>query len=85
MRIRLELSRDSFLRLLAKCDRGSEQFSTLICGGVSEVSRHGRTEVIAEILCNLEDAQQLLAWASKNDPAGALEIRQSLRPFLAER
>jgi hypothetical protein len=81
MRIRLQLSRDSFLSLLNKCDRPSDQFSILISGCVSEVQHDDRIEVIAEILCNLESAEQLLAWANRNDAQAALEIRQSLQSF----
>ena len=85
MRIRLELSRETLLRLLTKCHRPSDQFSTLISGGISEISRDGHRELIAEILCRLEDAERLLAWAGRNDPESALEIRQSLRPFRVEK
>jgi hypothetical protein len=85
MRIRLEISPDSFLRLLNKCDRPSREFSTLISGCVSDVGRNGHIEGIAEILCSLEDAERLLAWASRKDRDAALEIRQSLRPFLSQK
>ena len=81
MKVLLQISAVEFDHLLGRCERSSHEFQILISGCIDSREKGEQVERVAEVLCEEDEAKQLLELATKISVDAAHEIATSLDLF----
>jgi len=81
MKVLLQISAVEVDHLLGRCERSSHEFQILISGCIDSRETGEQVERVAEVLCEEDEAKQLLELATKISVDAAHEIATSLDLF----
>jgi hypothetical protein len=81
MKILLQISAVEFDHLLGRCERSSQEFQILISGCIDSMEKGEQVERVAQVLCEEDEAKQLLELATKISVDATHEMPTSLDLF----